>query len=838
MNSREEREYWESLGVSFRKYKERWNSQYKHALNRYIEKATDTEVQYLIFIFELKDSSELSNLIEDIETGLPVFCALEFCRDKKKFIKEYCSKFDNTFETVEKENPFLAVLKIYKKWPESLKNFLIYYVWRQTKTELVCIPDTNIEKEHFNKLKTKLNYITRYLSKHNFKKYRFIPFGILEDDPIYIFQIDRQTGDRIKRNIERVIRDKSVSEVFFELNIEKQQLKIKSKGKLSESIKRTLIISIEKVLNLKLIEYSEMIEEEKYSFDKFKEALSTPSINAESEMKITNLTFNRTKLPHGIPLELSKKSKQIDIKAAINQLIENDFISLSDILYINSLYISYENRQRKITVHEEDSGEVLLKLHDSGLSEKDKNIIKNEFLNQFGLPVDIPINPKEITKNFDKRAEYLLNPNQRLDPPRPIQIEDLRILDEKKLTRTQKMQRVRCSGCSDGSIVSIETKNCLECGGELRKINDVIQVNPNKKGIKNYLIQLLTFENLEIGNKNTVRTIRRKGKINLIEIIYKDRKIFFYIAYDGVNKKLLQHFQRASTPIFIIHVGHSSCRDLIDEKLFSQVRLSELVNLEIEGIPDNFFSQKLEEQLTYSSNQINRSAIESAKKIKGFLIENEEYSYDYLEDDTFSILKDIFRNSEKWGKEFIGVPAPEGMSGFTFSDGDRTFNVSFSWDCKFTETDSYNINNSNEVRKARDYIKKAIHSPSLKSFSKKLNSYFIVTNNIKPDDFEKYSEKILKIRERSKPTINLFDLDALYELHTLYHKYNEDIIIRENTFLKYLFYAITKKPKNSSFKHLNRQEIINIFEKTLESPIEVERLDTGGVRVTMEKDII
>ena len=155
MNSREEREYWESLGVSFRKYKERWNSQYKHALNRYIEKATDTEVQYLTFIFELKDSSELSNLIEDIETGLPVFCALEFCRDKKKFIKEYCSKFDNTFETVEKENPFLAVLKIYKNWPESLKKFLIYYVWRQTKTELVCIPDTNIEKEHFNKLKVK-----------------------------------------------------------------------------------------------------------------------------------------------------------------------------------------------------------------------------------------------------------------------------------------------------------------------------------------------------------------------------------------------------------------------------------------------------------------------------------------------------------------------------------------------------------------------------------------------------------------------------------------------------------------------------------------------------------
>ena len=375
MNSREEREYWESLGVSFRKYKERWNSQYKLALNRYIEKATDTEVQYLTFIFELKDSSELSNLIEDIETGLPVFCALEFCRDKKKFIKEYCSKFDNTFETVEKENPFLAVLKIYKNWPESLKKFLIYYVWRQTKTELVCIPDTNIEKEHFNKLKIKLNYITRYLSKHNFKKYRFIPFGILEDDPIYIFQIDRQTGDRIKRNIERVIRDKSVSEVFFELNIEKQTLKIKSKGKLSESIKRTLIISIEKVLNLKLIEYSEMIEEEKYSFDKFKEALSTPPINAESEMKITNLIFNRTKLPYGIPLELSKKSKQIDIKAAINQLIENDFISLSDILYINSLYISYENRQKKITVHEEDSGEVLLKLHDSGLSEKDKDIM-------------------------------------------------------------------------------------------------------------------------------------------------------------------------------------------------------------------------------------------------------------------------------------------------------------------------------------------------------------------------------------------------------------------------------------------------------------------------------
>jgi hypothetical protein len=834
MNFGEEKKYWESLGVSFRKYKEQWQSNYKYALNRYLKKFEPMEVQDIVTLFELHDSSEL----EDIDKGLTIFCAFEFCRGKKKFIKEYFSKFNEAFGTIEKENQYLAILKLYKKHPESLKNILIYYYWRLTKTAKVFSPDVKIEIDHINKLKKKINSITSYLSKHNLRKYRFVPFGILEEETIFIFQIDRQTGDKIKRNIEGVIRDKSVSEFFLELDIEKQNLKIKGKLELSESIISNLIISIERALNLKLIEYDEIIEEERYSYAKFKEALKTPLIATENEIKVTNLTFNRTKLPNAIPLELSRTSKRIDIKASINQLIENDFVSLTDIHYIDSFYIEYENKQRKITVIElEETGEILLKLNDSGLSDDDKSILKEKFLNQFGLPVDIPINPKEITKNFDKRIEYLLNPHHMLDPPRPIQIEDLRILNKKGLIRTRRLQRVRCSGCGFGNIEPIETKNCPECEEELRKIDDVIQVYPDKNGIKKYIIQLFTNEGLEIVNKNAIRKFSKKP-INLIGIRYEGRKIFFYIAYKGVNRKLLQYFQRASTPFFIIHIGHSTCRDLIDENLFSQVRLSELINFEVEGTLDNFFSQKLEEQLTYSSSQINRSAIKSAKIIKGFLIGEEEYSYDNLEDDTFNILKEIFQNSEKWGKEFIGVPAPEGISGFTFKDGDKFFNISFSWDCKFTETDSYNINNMNEVRKARDYIKKAIHSPSLKSFSKKLNAYFIISNDIKFDDFQKYSEKVLKVREKSKPTINLFDLDAIYELHRLYHKYNEDVMNRENIFLKHLFNTIVKKPKKASFKHLNRQEIIKIFKETLESNIEVELLDTVGIMESMEEDII
>ena len=837
MNLQEKRKYWESLGVSFRRYNELWESKYRNTLKRQIDKAKLIEIQYITSLFELQERSELENFIEDIEKGLPILCAFEFCKGKNKFIKENCTNFDDIFEITEKENPKLAVLKLYKNSPESLKNVFIYYYWRLTKTAQVFSPDVNIDKDHINKLKTKMNNITRYLSNHNFKKYSFVPFGILEKEAIFIFQIDRQTGDKIKRNIKGVIRDKSVSEIFLEFDIEKQKLKIKSKGKLSESITNDLITSIENVIKFKLFMHSEIIEEESYSYDRFQESLRNPNQVTENEIKVINLTLNKTKLPYGIPLELSRKSKGIDIKASINQLIENDFINLSDILYINYLYIDYENKQRKITVKElEESGEIILKLDDSSFSEGETNIIKEKFLDQFGLPVDIPINPTEITKNFDKRAEYLLNSNLRLDPPRPIQIEDLRILKEKRLIRLQKLQRVKCLECGFGGIENIETKYCTECEGELKKIDEVIQVNPDKNGIKKYLIQLLINEGLEISNKNAVRTFSGK-KINLIEIRYKERKIFLYISYEGVNKKLLQYLQRASTPLFVIHMSHSFCRDLIDEKLFSQVRLSELVNLEIEGFLNNFFSLKLDEQLTYCSAQINRSAIESAKNVELFLDEKKDYSYNDLEDDTFSILKDIFRNSEKWGKEFIGIAAPEGISGFTFSDNDRTFNVSFSWDCKFTENDYYEINNINEVRKARDYIKKAIHSPSLKSFSKKLNAYFIVTNSIKLEDFEKYSEKVLRIRE-AKPTINLMDLDALFELHRLYNVHYEELKTHNNTFLKHFFNTIVRKTKNASFNYLDRQVIIKIFEDTLNSPIEVERLDTNGVRKSMAEDII
>lgn len=309
VNPQEERKYWECLGVSFRRYNELWESKYKNTLKRHIDKAKSIEIQYMISLFDLQESSEFENFIEDVENGLPILCALEFCKGKNKFIREYCTDFDGTFETTEIENPKLAVLKLYKNSPESLKNVFIYYYWRRTKTAQVFSPDVNIDKDHINKLKTKMNNITRYLSNHNLRKYSFVPFGILEKEPIFIFQIDRQTGDKIKRNIKGVIRDKSVSEIFLEFDIEKQKLKIKSQGKLSESITTDLITSVENALNFKLFKYSEIIEEESYSYDRFQESLRNPDQVTENEIKVINLTLNKTKLPHGIPLELSRKSK-------------------------------------------------------------------------------------------------------------------------------------------------------------------------------------------------------------------------------------------------------------------------------------------------------------------------------------------------------------------------------------------------------------------------------------------------------------------------------------------------------------------------------------------------
>ena len=194
MNVREERKYWETLGVSYRKYKEQWQSNYKYALKRHIKNFNSVEVQYLLDLFELHDSPEFVNLIDDTDKGLAIFCAFEFCKGKNKFIKEYCFKFDGTFETIELENHNLAILKLYKTHPESLKNILIYYYWRRTKTAKVFSSDVKIEKNHIDKLRIKINSIASHLSKHNLKKYRFIPFGILDNEPIFIFQIDRQTG--------------------------------------------------------------------------------------------------------------------------------------------------------------------------------------------------------------------------------------------------------------------------------------------------------------------------------------------------------------------------------------------------------------------------------------------------------------------------------------------------------------------------------------------------------------------------------------------------------------------------------------------------------------------
>ncbi|MBB2483573.1 hypothetical protein H5P36_25915 [Bacillus sp. APMAM] len=224
-------------------------------------------------------------------------------------------------------------------------------------------------------------------------------------------------------------------------------------------------------------------------------------------------------------------------------------------------------------------------------------------------------------------------------------------------------------------------------------------------------------------------------------------------------------------------------------------------------------------------------ASESLNKIlaEPVLIKTKKYSNKKFEDDIYAILKDLFPNSAKWGKEASGKALPEGIFAIThFQKGptETEFKRVFSYDCKLNEDiEGYDLSRA-EQRKAAEYVNKLNDNDIIINFSdkKELTGHIFISNNFKESQFEnmqKYFYEHLEGESNAKPIF--LPLDVLMKLHKLYRDNYEHLSNSRNIFSKHLISIFSKEIITS--------EVVDAaFKKVLNKNVrEYNQLDTGAV---------
>jgi hypothetical protein len=239
--------------------------------------------------------------------------------------------------------------------------------------------------------------------------------------------------------------------------------------------------------------------------------------------------------------------------------------------------------------------------------------------------------------------------------------------------------------------------------------------------------------------------------------------------------------------------------------------------------------------------KISNASKASRDSLNNHTSQNAQYSKDELEDDTFNILKYIFRTGEKWGKEKTGETYPEGVIGYTtyfkkrkigFKEGKFTF----IWDCKFHGgTTTYNFTRA-EIDKARRYIKQANTSDAITKFSGMLNVYINFCNKYNITQYKNFSDSLYNTKQREdwNGRVVLFDLDTLTSLYD-YIKKDEMKFFSKHPLFLMLFSKMIEESTPKTYFHITKTEISNLIVEFEKSIIPTD-LDVASLSETFERD--
>ncbi|MDF2065104.1 hypothetical protein [Bacillus sp. Cr_A10] len=840
----EEEKYWIGLEVHYYKINDQWKDVYKPKLEKALLSMTLPQLKELCGICNIdyvENKEEVVNKInsnEDISKLL--YYLKEFQSKKKKAINELYEWLFLNSETRYDLSSINKLLHFYLVNKSLLFDVFTLYKWgtkasgNKYLTKKKLKPKDLIEIESNNQFLEKITDTMHLKSKSH--HYKVVSTATNSAHKIIVL-IYKQMADILLADFDGNKSNKKVSEIMFEIDLDDKSISIKSGNKTDEE---SLIEYFDSNFNTDLQKYK-METFTEFSKKKFEQLLTSPEISEGLDYKafISSITFYSSSLWKSPALTFDLKDD--DVWPAVVEANKSGVIrptSLKDIRFIKLTYNDFSSK--RIYSKMEPNGDITFRLQDANLTKQQIQQTNDIFEMLLGLPINQPISNKDFTEGTADKVDFIL---KRCNPEELGSTKELfDELMEKGLINQNSISGYSCANEDCQAFYDqLPQNDCEVCGDEnffeIQRTKYDLNFNKVKKFTKKQLNAWANDRGYNLLNPTTLTLYDKKYEMFNFEKEYHSIQVL--VTSEILPGRTLKRFRKLLTPTIVIYVGYHEF-DFINHNSDSiyPMNFGQIYSYEGDELYDRL--DKIIDILDSRSLTIVTQASSMAYESLIKLSEAEdlgEYNDREFEDDVYAIVKDIFPNADKWGREMSGERVPEGLFSLQYNTQigmtNQEFRRIYSFDCKLTAKEKgYDLGIS-EKRKAWDYIDELHNIRDITKYSDRneVSGHIFITNKYKENQIDEMREFFNEKMSGKASTMPIFiEVDQIILIHKLFRLNYKDILIRRNTFYEEMNNLLIQEDGI-----IKETDICRCFEEVLEQEPEQRHLDMHRVRKNIKK---
>ncbi|UNK19366.1 hypothetical protein MNQ98_04855 [Paenibacillus sp. N3/727] len=783
--------YWDELLVNHERISETYSEADQAAFIAFLNPTDKEALQSILQIPEFEDEQKWNQHLKETPNFLNFLYLKDFLRRKKKAVEEVF-RFKVPDYSNPSVSPLIKLIYMFFTSPSWLFEVLVLHEWRNKASGDLYVTDKNFpdvrnKLSSDNSYQTKLLEIMRKNSGQN-NDYRVVAHcDTGEKHSIYLMY--KKVKDSKRPGYDQNKRIKDRDEILFAIDTNTKTLEIKAAITDVKGVKRYFDEQFNTVLRKMDTElFSDYNTNDIVQL--FREG--TPVGDEEPEdFSIESITFSNSLLIKSPDVIL--QLKRSDIWPSVNDAFKRGIVDLYSLKDIKKIGFRSEKHSKSIRSIVLENGNVIFKLNDGGLSGSTKSAIKEKFLKKFGFPLDQPVQNK-----FDGGEAFKVDQVFRFASTDQFTDEHTDIyagLQSSQLIDVIEETSFNCSQCSfttiDRKLVSVNDEEkgkliCPECEESVNQ-STLEELIPNKEKIEKYIHRLIdefvnNHENCD--NPKISKQKFKKSEFTFKRFLYNKRPYQVLVTDSLLTRKTLEWIEKKLIPTIIVCYGidkQTSDRhalETIEQVTFGEVYIHHEKD-QLHKLMDNYL-EDLEKRIHH---QVVTAAMKSKKSLTYIGDKTVDlkdiYDENMLEDDVFTIIKHLFPNSEKWGKEYSGHAVPEGIFAVQYKEDTGAMSIEikhgFTYDCKFTlENAGYKLGAS-ENRKGLHYIKRLNELVDISYYctSREITSHIFIGNKFRDRQaraMSKFIREEISKGHHTKPVfINSKDLAYLYD-QFIYHK--------------------------------------------------------------------
>lgn len=753
---------------------------------------------------------------DNSEDSIALYLVNRFLNKNEDIVRQFFDK--KGYPDVKNEFHFLLE-KLDEGYEEIFYHIFLYSLWiDNTNRRVFSVVESDLPEDYKEDFFEESRGIKLTLARREGSTFKLSKRKLVEFEDSTIFAIDKQTSDREKRDARKGIQRRQNIRTCF------VRVRHRDRDKVEFRIKSSEVLDILKeklsdVWNISLV--PEDVYEGEVDGEKFKEKI----LGKENDQwMLLSANFKKMDVDPAVPITLSKKTADRDIRKLLEQLDDN--MLTPNILNIHSFWMKWEDIDFRVSVDDLDNDKIILDITsiETDIVEK-RQVIREEFSADFGLPLDKEILEFDITGDEEKLIKHVLA------NPAPWELQSI---GKETIGKIE-------------SLGVIRTKNYSGKG-----YNGIKSVEVSKKGVREYVKEIADRAGLEFVDKVPEQIFQREYEFAR----FRDDEYIVDFDLpehnDAYTHDTLEYLSDTLRPVLVVNIGAVN-DNLIAKHLSARVDLPELIRRDLnDENPEDYLQEKIEELKRGSEERISANAERNYKELQRALENPDDYGGTEVEQRLFPIIKQLIPASQQWGAKRKGYQ-PDGFAEIIFQNGEKYTHRSIAYDSKFVSKDKVKFT-SKEKLQARDYIERIrkFVENNLGDFvdeverkDGRFRNYIFVTNANEIENFDTViAEKINKMRKWDGIAV-LMHVEFLLAIYEVYNdsKNQEYLKSYKNEFYEQLYRKINAGRINKIrgededfFVELTAEDAKDVLKNVKEEAGD-DRLDVTALRKYLEEDI-